>query len=303
MQTKDSPSSAKTKSRTAGPPVSQHQQIIQTLLSIIRRRMRVQSIFTRLARYAFWALLLTSAMILLSRLVRLPNIPSAVVLTPITLASILAIGLAFVQKISPSAVALFVDKQLNLKERFSTAVELIQRKAADDLSHLQVRDTATICTQTSPSTVVPYRFPPVLKWFPIPLLLLTVSFAMPRMYELPLPPTPAEQKAIEEAVENFNRMIGEIDDPALAKNIQDAIKGLKNTDSLTVQDRLSKLRDEVRARKQPFTENELEEVSKVFAEVGDESNRFKNMNSRMRKISLRNFKKNCERYSTKSPND
>ncbi|MDE0041687.1 MAG: hypothetical protein OXT74_06605, partial [Candidatus Poribacteria bacterium] len=99
MQTKDNPSSAKTKSRTAGPLVNQHQQIIQTLLSIIQRRMRAQSIFTRLACYAFWALLLTSAMILLSRLVRLPNIPSAVVLIPITLASILAIGLAFVRKI------------------------------------------------------------------------------------------------------------------------------------------------------------------------------------------------------------
>ena len=47
------------------------------------------------------------------------------------------------------------------------------------------------------------------------------------MYELPPPPTAAEQKAIEETVENFNRMIGEIDDPVLAKNIQDAIKGLK----------------------------------------------------------------------------
>ena len=278
MQTKDSPSSAKTKSRTAGPPVNQHQQIIQTLLSILQRRMRVQSIFMLLTRYVFWALLLTSAMILLSRLVRLPNIPSAVVLIPITLASILAIGLAFVRKISPSAVALFVDKQLNLKERFSTAVELIQRKATDDLSHLQIRDAATVCTETSPSTVVPYRFPPIFKWFLIPLFLLTASFAMPRMYELPPPPTATEQKAIEEAVEVFNRMIGDIDDPVLAKNIQDAIKGLKNTDSLTVQDRLSRLRDKVRQRKQPFTKNELDEVSEVFAEVSGEFNHFKSMN-------------------------
>ena len=53
-------------------------------------------------------------------------------------------------------------------------------------------------------------------------------------------------------------MIGEIDNPVLAKKIQDAIKRLKKTDSLTVQDRLSKLRDEVRARKQPYTENEFE---------------------------------------------
>ena len=40
---------------------------------------------------------------------------------------------------------------------------------------------------------------------------------------------------------------------------------------------MSKLCDEVRARKQPFTKNELEEVSETFAEVTDESDRFKNM--------------------------
>ena len=277
MQINDRLSSARTQSRTAGPPVSQHQQIIQILLSIIQRRIHVQSIFTRLARYAFWVLLLTSSMILVGRFVRLPNIPTAIFLFPLMLSAILAVGLAFVRKGSPSAIALYVDKQLNLKERFSTAVELIQRKATDDLSHLQIRDAATICTQTSPSMVVPFTFPPVLKWFPIPILLLVASFAMPRMYELPLPPTVAEQKSIEEAVEDFNRMIGDIDDPVLAKNIQDALKGLKNTDSLAVQNRLSKLRDKVRNQKRPFTKNELDEVSKVFAEVGDESNRFKNM--------------------------
>ena len=76
MQTRDRLSSAKTNSRTAGP-ASQHQQIIQILLSIIQRRMRVQSIFTRLARYAFWALLLTSAMILIGRFVRFTEHPDA----------------------------------------------------------------------------------------------------------------------------------------------------------------------------------------------------------------------------------
>ena len=277
MQRIDRLSSAKMKSRTAGPPVSQHQQIIQILLSIIQRRIYVQSIFTRLTRYAFWALIFASAMILIGRFVHLPYITDAAIFVPLMLSAILAVGLASVRRGSTSAIALYVDKQLNLKERFSTAVELIQRDATDDFSHLQIRDAAAVCTQTSPSAVVPYRVPQVLKWFPIPILLLVASFAAPRMYELPLPPTAAEQKAIEEAVEDFNRMIGNIDDPVLAKNIQDAIKGLKNTDSLTVQDRLSRLRDKVRARKQPFTENELDEVSEVFAEVSGEFNRFKNM--------------------------
>ncbi len=276
MQKIDRLSSAKIKSRTAGPPVSQHQHI-QILLSIIQRRIHVQSFFTQLARYAFWALFLASAMIFIGRFVHLPYITDAAIFVPLMLSAILAVGLAFVRRGSTSATALYVDKQLNLKERFSTAVELIQRDATDDFSHLQIRDAATVCTQTTPSAVVPFRVPQVLKWFPIPILLLVASFATPRMYELPLPPTAAEQKAIEEAVEDFNRMIGDIDDPVLAKNIQDAIKGLKNTDSLTVQDRLSRLRDKVRQRKQPFTKNELDEVSEVFAEGSGEFNRFKNM--------------------------
>ena len=276
MQKIDRLSSAKIKSRTAGPPVSQHQQIIQILLSIIQRRIHVQSFFTQLARYAFWALFLASAMIFIGRFVHLPYITDAAIFVPLMLSAILAVGLAFVRRGSTSATALYVDKQLNLKERFSTAVELIQRDATDDFSHLQIRDAATVCTQTTPSAVVPFRVPQVLKWFPIPILLLVASFATPRMYELPLPPTAAEQKAIEEAVEDFNRMIGDIDDPVLAKNIQDAIKGLKNTDSLTVQDRLSRLRDKVRQRKQSFTKDELDEVSEVFAEVSGEFNRFKN---------------------------
>ncbi len=277
MKTKDSPSSTNSQSRTPGPPVSQPHQIIQALLSILQRRMRVQSLCTRLARTMFWALLLTSVIVLLSRFVRLPNIPSMVLLIPIIAAAVLAMGLSFVRKVSSSAVALFVDKQLNLKERFSTAFELIQKDATDELSHLQIRDAATSCTAASPSVIVPYRLPSVVKWLPVPLLLLTASFAIPRMYELPLPPTAAERKAIEETVENFNRMIGEIDDPVLAKKLQDAMKGLKDADSLTVQGRLSKLRDEVRARKQTFNENEIEEVDEVFAEVSRESDRFKNM--------------------------
>ncbi|MDE0300960.1 MAG: hypothetical protein OXN17_20190 [Candidatus Poribacteria bacterium] len=276
MKTSERPSSAKTQSRTPGPPVSQ-QQIIQALLSILQRRMRVQSLYSQLARTAFWGLLLTSGIVLLSRFVRLPNIPSMVLLMPIIVAAVLVTVLSFVRKVSSSAVAVFVDKQMNLKERFSTAVELIQRDSTDELSHLQIRDAASSCTATSPSAIVPYRLPSIFKWLPIPLLLLTASFAMPRMYQLPLPPTASEKKAIEKTVENFNRLIGETDDPLLAKKLQDAMNGLKDTDSLSVQERLSKLRDEVRARKQEFNENEIDEVGEVFAEVSGESNRFKNI--------------------------
>ena len=255
--------------------MSQNQQTIQARLSTIQRRMRIQSFFTRTARYAFWGLLLTSGMILLSRLVRLPGIPGAVLLVPLALSVILAIGLGALRKVSRSTVARFVDKQLDLKERFSTAVELIRRDAIDDLSRLQIRDAATVCAKFSPSDVVPYKLPSVLKWFPIPVLALAASLAVPLMYELPLAPTAAEKKAIEQSVEDFNRMIGEIDSPALAKKIQDAVKGLNDADIHTAHERFSKLRDEVRARKKPFSEDEIEEVSEAFADASEESNRFK----------------------------
>ena len=254
--------------------MSQRQKTIQIQLSVIQRRMRVQSIFTRAVYYVFWGLLLASGMTLLSRLAPLPNVPGIVVLPLLTFSVVLAIGLGFVRKEPLSTVARVVDKRMAQKERFSTAVELIQREATDDLSRLQLRDAATACAKISPSEVAPYSFPSALKWLPIPVLLLAASFTVPPMYELPLTPTAAEKKAIERSAEDFNRMIGEIDSPALAKKIQDAVKGLNGADIHTAHERLSKLRDEIRARKKPFSENEIKEVSDAFAEASEESNRF-----------------------------
>ncbi len=277
MQTKDKPSSDELKSPADGTPMTRNQQTINLQLSIIRRRMRLQSIFTRAARYLFRGLLLTSGMLLLGRLVRLPNMPSFVFLLPSALSAVLAIGLEFVRKESLSTVARFVDKRMNLKERFSTAVELMQRDETDDFSRLQIRDATIASAKISPSDVAPYSFPSALKWFPIPVILLAVFFAVPPMYELPLAPTAAEKKAIEQSAANLNRLIKDIDSPELGEKIRNAVKELNGADVHTVHDRLSKLRDEVRARQQPFTESEIEDVRKAFAEAGDESNRFKNM--------------------------
>ena len=95
------------------------------------------------------------------------------------------------------------------------------------------------------------------------------------MYELPLPPTAAEQRAIEDTAENLERMMEEIDDPTLITSIQDTIKALKKSDVHTAQDQLSKLRDDVRAQKELLPEDEIKNAIEAVAEVNETSRRFK----------------------------
>ena len=263
------------KSRAAGLPETYHDQIIQSQLFIIRRRMRVQAAFTELARCVFCGLLLTGGMMLLARFVRLPSAFGIVTFLPFVLSIIVAIGLSFVRKIPLLVVARFVDKRLDLKERFSTAVELIQQGATDDLARLQISDTASTSAEILPSNAAPYTLPSALKWFPIPVLLILASFTVPRMYALPVPPTLAEQRAIEDTAEVLERMMGEIDDLALITKMQNAIKTLKKADAHTAQDRLSKLRDDIRAQEGLLPVDKIKETIAAVAEVTETSPRFK----------------------------
>ena len=76
-----------------------------------------------------------------------------------------------------------------------TALEVMDRKGTDDFAVLQIRDTARASQEILPAAAVSYTFPSTLKWLPIPVLLVALSFFIPRMYEVPAPPTISERAA------------------------------------------------------------------------------------------------------------
>jgi hypothetical protein len=260
----------------------QPEQIIYDKLSIIQRRLQTNQLFRALAFYGFWALFLDGALLFANRFFP-PLIPIGLALSiPIVLAVVLAVSFSLLRKPALLAVARFVDNALNLKERLSTALDLIHRGVADagpersggnDLAALQIRDAANVAQRIHPAHTIPYSFPSTLRFLPIPILAIGLSFLIPRAYDIPPPPTAAEQAAINDAAEALKQMGQGVNDDALARRIQETARALQNKriNVKEAQRRLSQLRDEVRERKNQTGENDAKQVNEAVAEISSTS--------------------------------
>ena len=182
---------------------NQPEQIIQNKLSAIQRRMRIEGVFQNLATFNLWGLLIAGILFVANRFFPLPIPIGLAIALPIIVAGIIAVGLSLLQKIEPFEVAHLVDQRLNLKERLGTALEAMGRRNAGDFAILQIRDAAQAAQGILPPTVVSYTVPATIKWLSIPMLLVGLSFFIPRMYEVLPPPTVSEQAAIHDAAERL----------------------------------------------------------------------------------------------------
>ena len=253
---------------------NQPEQIIQNKLSAIQRRMQIESIFQNLATFNLWGLLAAGILLVADRFFPLPIPIGLAIALPIIIASVIAVGLSLLQKIDPFEVARFVDQRLNLKERLGTALETIGRRHAGDFGILQIRDAARAAQGIPPATVVSYTIPRTLKWLPLPMLLVGLSFFIPRMYEIPPLPTLAEQAAIHDAAARLEGAVSSLDNAELAKKVEETVKDLRNkrTSVSAAQKELSKLREEVQAQHSQLPENELDQAVETISTLGENSN-------------------------------
>ncbi len=252
---------------------NQPEQVIQNKLSAIQRRMRIERSFQNLATFNFWGLLIAGILLIVNRFFPLPIPIGLAVFTPIALASGIAVGLSLGRKINPSEVAHLVDQRLNLKERLVTALEAMDRKDTDDFAMLQIRDTARASQAILPATAVSYTVPSTLKWLSIPMLLVGLSFFIPRMYEVPAPPTASEQEAIYDAAARLEQAVNGLDNAELSKKVKEAVKTLRNkrTGVQPAQQKLSKLHEEVEAEKNQLGEDEIDAAVETIAAVSENS--------------------------------
>ena len=252
---------------------NQPEQVIQNKLSAIQRRMRIERSFQNLATFNFWGLLIAGILLIVNRFFPLPIPIGLAVFTPIALASGIAVGLSLGRKINPSEVAHLVDQRLNLKERLVTALEAMDRKDTDDFAMLQIRDTARASQAILPATAVSYTVPSTLKWLSIPMLLVGLSFFIPRMYEVPAPPTASEQEAIYDAAARLEQAVNGLDNAELSKKVKEAVKTLRNkrTGVQPAQQKLSKLHEEVEAEKKRLGADEMDASVETIAAVSENS--------------------------------
>ena len=252
---------------------NQPEQIIQNKLSVIQRRMRIEGILQNLATFNLWGLLIAGILFVANRFFPLPIPIGFAVALPIIVASAIAVGLSLLRKIDPFEVARFVDQRLNLKERLGTALEAMDRRNAGGFAILQVRDAAQSVQGIPPTTIVSYTVPRTLKWLPIPILLVGLSFFIPRMYEVVPPPTLSEQAAIHDAAARLEGVVSGGNKSELSKQVEETAKALRNkrTGVQAAQEKLSKLREEVQTQKSQLAENELDQTVETISTLGEKS--------------------------------
>ena len=253
---------------------NQPEQIIQNKLSAVQHRMQIAEIFQNLATFNLWGLLIAGILLIADRFFPLPIAIGFAIALPIVVASISAVGLTLMRKLDPFAVAHLVDQRLDLKERLGTALEAMDRREAGDFAILQIRDAARAAQGILPAAVVSYTVPRALKWFSLPMLLVGLSFFIPRMYEVVPPPNLSEQAAIQDAAARLEGAVSGGNKTELSKQVEETVKTLRNkrTGVQAAQEKLSKLREGVQAEKNRLAENELNQAVETISKLSENSN-------------------------------
>ncbi|MCY4552903.1 MAG: hypothetical protein OXC79_04440 [Candidatus Poribacteria bacterium] len=233
-------------------------QRIENCLTDIRYRMYRQALLQTTVRAFFCGLMLLALLFLLNRVVLLPMQISSISWIVMSVAIGVGVCISFRHRKDLRLVARTVDEKMELRERLGTALELIQTAPQSEFAQRQIQDTAEIVETLEIAKVSPYRVPKLMRLFPIPLLLIGFSFAIPPFYEVPQPLMDLQQKALDKAIQNLDGR--QIKNSTLQQRIADTINQLKAAKHLdTAQKQFSDLKKEV--RKQQSEQNAITEAT------------------------------------------
>ncbi len=248
--------------------------VITNCLKTLRIRSRLQKTFKTVTQAIFFAMCVLAVLFIGIRLVLFPFSITLVTLLVIFGAGGFGIGFGFRHRPTLSDIAGYVDENLQLKERVSTSLELIQENRQDEIAQLQILDSAKGVEDADSAKIMPYALPRLLKWVSIPLLIIGFSFAVPRQYDLPQPPTTAEHEAIETAIRDLSDGIENIQNPIVQDEIRKTIKQLKNVkDVASAQERLRTLNSKLQQQKLEFPDES------AIAQATQATQDFKGMNT------------------------
>ncbi len=263
--------------------------VITNCLKALRIRSRVQTGFQAGTQAIFFSVCFLALLYVGTRFVLFPF--SVTRITPFVIIGAAVIGtcLSFRNCPTVSDIAGYIDEHLELKERVSTSLELIQENRQDELAQLQIQDSAKGVANADVAKIMPYTLPRFLKWIPIPLLIIGLSFAVPRQYELLQPPTATEREAIDETIKNLSDGLGNIQNPLVQDEIRKTIKQLKNVKDITsAQEHLRSLNSKIQQQKSDFPDES------AIAQATQSTQHFKGMDTTVLTDELENLAAQAE---------
>ena len=223
--------------------------IIISLLKSLQNRGLRHTIIQKVTLTLFLSLCVLTALSIGVRFVQYPYSMTFLTLIIVLGAVVSGFFLSFRNRKTYSDIARYVDEKQTLKERVGTSLELIQQNLKGELVDLQILDSTDEVSKLDIKKIMPFVVPPILKWSSIPLLIIALSFAVPRQYELLKPLTIAENQAIENTISNMSEKYENIE-PSIREQMDKTINQLRNVkDVNSAHDQLRNLIGEVRKQK------------------------------------------------------
>lgn len=257
---------------------------IQNCLTDIRGIMYRQALLQTTTFTLFCGLALLVLLFFLNRVIPLPMRMLSISGIIISVAAVLGICLSIKHRKDLDCVARDVDEKMGLSERLSTAFGLMHTNSRNEFAQLQIRDAAETATTLDFVKISPYRLPKFLKLFPIPLLLIGLSFTISPFYEAPQPLTHLQQQALGSIIQNLE---GEhVENSDLKRQITHTMKALQAASNLnTAQKHISDLKKEVRKQRSEQT---------AIAEATETSQSFRGMDANQLAAELKNLTEQTE---------
>lgn len=240
------------------------EEIINTI-STVSYRVNTYILWKYISIYVLFSIASCIIIFSIGKFIPIPVLLTNMLIVIIGLCLIIGIITGILKRRSPSDVAITIDKVFNFKDRFGSALELInKKKKLSAMAELQLEDTAKHINIIDPKSVCPHLIPKTAYILPIGVIVLLALWLSPVFYGEPAEVRQVIQQAgvnIEESARELNKDLSS-NAEKLFSNLVDVGKKLQEKDITrkTALRRISNISREVSAMKM-ITEvsNELKE--------------------------------------------
>ena len=187
----------------------------------LARRINIHNVLRLVSLLMLWGAGASMALILVSKFVMLPIPLALTVFSVLVICLTVGVVRGMLARVSPLEAAMMADAQVGLKERLSSAVELMGEEGKSEMAELQLEDAADHARSLDPKSVCPRVFPVTAKVLPLSLLFLIAFFYVPTFYGGPGEVPAVVRQAIEQAGADMELMAREMDRSPLAEEVAD----------------------------------------------------------------------------------
>lgn len=233
-------------------------QIIISQLRTLQNRARNQTTIKYVTICLFIEFCILAILYITIRLFPFPFTILHMSISTVGFAVVICIFLGLRRREKLNKIASFVDDTMQLKERVYTSLEVILKDQRGDIFDLQIGDTAEAIANSDPKKLYPYVLPPLLKWVSVPIVIMLLSYAIPRQYELPKRLTVAERNAINRTIADLTAQSDSMSNPEIGNDIGNTIEKLKKVTNVNVaHEHLHELNSKVRKQKSELPDKEV----------------------------------------------